>query len=322
MQATAAPEPTEAFDVRVASVVSEADGIVSLRLEDPAGGALPAWDPGAHIDVVTGTGIERQYSLCSDPADTSSWRIAVLREPESRGGSEWIHSAVRDGATLKVRGPRNHFPLRESAEYLFIAGGIGITPLLAMITKIEAAAGTWRLVYGGRALESMAFRDELAAYGDRVTFWPQDEHGHIDLPSLLAEPREDRLVYVCGPEPLLAAAEQRCTEWQAGLLNLERFAPKAGALDGPRSAFEVELRHSGMTLPVGADESILDVVTAAGIRVQVSCLEGTCGTCETTVLDGVPDHRDSFLTDAERQANDTMMVCCSRSMTDRLVLDL
>lgn len=300
-----------------------AAGVVRLTLRHPAGDPLPEWEPGAHLDLVLGEGMVRQYSLCGDPADRGVLQVAVLREPDGRGGSAWVHDHLSTGDTVRIRGPRNHFRLVGSPRYLFVAGGIGITPIVPMIARAEASGADWRLVYGGRSRASMAFREELVArYGDRVEIRPQDETGLLDLDELLGAPRDGVAVYCCGPEPLLAAVEQRCAVWPPGSLHVERFSPKAGADAGERTTFEVELAASGRTVTVPPDKSILAAVEEAGVSVLSSCQEGTCGTCETPVLDGVPDHRDSLLTDEERAANDTMMICVSRSCGPRLVLDL
>jgi ferredoxin-NADP reductase len=226
------------------------------------------------------------------------------------------------GDRVHVRGPRNNFPLVGSPRYLFVAGGIGITPLLPMIRAAEAAGADWRLVYGGRRRASMAFLDELAGYGDRVSVRPQDETGLLDLDALLGTPQPDTLVYCCGPEPLLAAVEQRCAGWPRGALHVERFAPRPQAEPARAVAFDVVLAQSGRTLTVPPDRSILSVLEQAGVGVLSSCAEGTCGTCETTVLEGVPEHRDSVLDEQERERNDCMMICVSRACSDRLVLDL
>ncbi|WP_431927153.1 PDR/VanB family oxidoreductase [Amycolatopsis tucumanensis] len=300
-----------------------AAGVVRLTLRHPAGEPLPEWDPGAHLDLVLGEGLVRQYSLCGDPADRGVLQVAVLREPDGRGGSAWVHDRLSTGDTVRIRGPRNHFRLVDSPRYLFVAGGIGITPIVPMIARAEASGADWRLVYGGRSRASMAFREELVArYGDRVEIRPQDETGLLDLDELLGAPHDGVAVYCCGPEPLLAAVEQRCAAWPPGSLHVERFSPKAGADAGERTTFEVELAASGRTVTVPPDKSILAAVEEAGVSVLSSCQEGTCGTCETPVLDGVPDHRDSLLTESERAANDTMMICVSRSCGPRLVLDL
>jgi ferredoxin-NADP reductase len=249
------------------------------------------------------------------------WRLGILREV---GGdsSVYVHDRLQPGDVVRVRGPRNNFPLTPASRYLFVAGGIGITPLLPMIASAEEAGADWRLVYGGRQRASMAFLDELSRYGDRVSVCPQDETGLLDLDGLLGDPREDTAVYCCGPEPLLAAVEQWCATWPPGALHVERFAPKPMAEPARAETFDVVLAQSELTLPVPPGRSVLEVVEEAGIAVLSSCAEGTCGTCETPVLDGVPEHRDSVLSEEERAANDCMMICVSRSCTNRLVLDL
>ncbi|MDQ0906274.1 ferredoxin-NADP reductase [Streptomyces canus] len=295
-----------------------ADGVLALTLRHPLGEQLPQWEPGAHIDVVLGPGLERQYSLCGDPADRTAWRIAVLREPAGRGGSAHVHEQLEPGDKVRVRGPRNHFALRPAPRYLFIAGGIGITPILPMLAAAEAEGAEWTLLYGGRTRESMAFTEELSRYGDRVTVAPQDQTGLLDLASVLDGVPEGTLVYCCGPGPLLDAVEERCP---AGLLHVERFTPKEQPA-AENTQFEVELAQTGTTVTVAPDVSVLDAVRASGVEVLFSCTEGTCGTCETDVLDGTPDHRDSVLTDEEREAGETMMICVSRCRGKKLVLDL
>jgi ferredoxin-NADP reductase len=312
--------------LRVARRDEAADGVAVLHLQDPDGRELPAWAPGAHCDLVLpgeGEPTTRQYSLCGDPGDRTTWHVAVLREPDGRGGSRRIHAELTEGAVVAVRGPRNAFPLEPAPSYVFIAGGIGITPLLPMIAAAAASGADWQLHYGGRSRASMAFREQLeATHGARVTVHPQDEVGLLDLDALLGTPRPSTLVYCCGPEPLLEAVEQRCAAWPAGSLHVERFAPKPQGEPVRTDAFEVELAQSGLTLTVPPDLSVLEVVERAGVQVLSSCQEGTCGTCETAVLAGVPDHRDSLLTEAERAAGDTMFICVSRAACPKLVLDL
>jgi ferredoxin-NADP reductase len=313
-------------DVRVQDKREAADGVVVLTLREVNDHPLPPWTPGAHIDLVLDSLLDgtptRQYSLCGDPADHHVWRLGVLRDPDGRGSSRYVHDELGANDTFRVRGPRNNFPLVESPRYLFVAGGIGITPLLPMIAAADAEGADWRLVYGGRRRASMAFLDELARYGDRVSVRPQDETGLLDLDGLLGTPQEDTRVYCCGPEPLLAAVEQRCAGWPSGSLHVERFSAKPLTEPARSEAFELVLARSEVTVAVPPDRSILDVVEEAGIGVLSSCAEGTCGTCETAVLEGLPDHRDSVLSDEERRADDCMMICVSRSCTARLVLDL
>ncbi|WP_328877985.1 PDR/VanB family oxidoreductase [Streptomyces sp. NBC_00299] len=295
-----------------------ADGVLALTLRHPLGEQLPAWEPGAHIDVVLGPELERQYSLCGDPADRTAWRIAVLREPDGRGGSAHVHEQVGQGHKVRVRGPRNHFRLEPASRYVFVAGGIGITPILPMLAAAEAAGAAWTLLYGGRTRQSMAFAEELGPYGERVTVAPQDESGLLDLASVLDDLPTGTLVYCCGPGPLLDAVEARCP---SEVLRVERFQAKEQPV-GEDGEFDVELAQSGLTLTVAPGVSVLDTVRAAGIEVLFSCTEGTCGTCETDVLDGTPEHRDSVLTREEQESGETMMICVSRCRGKRLVLDL
>ncbi|MEH0577997.1 PDR/VanB family oxidoreductase [Streptomyces sp. B21-108] len=311
------------FDLVVTRRTEEADGVVALELRDPRGGELPAWRPGAHVDLLLGPDLVRQYSLCSDPGDSAMWRIAVLREPDGRGGSRWVHDRLREGFPLRVRGPRNRFPLQPATRYLFIAGGIGITLILPMTREAARRGADWRLVYGGRSRAAMAFRELLESTGGgRVSIHPDDERGPLDLDGVLGRPDPRTLVYCCGPEGLMKAVERRCADWPPGALHVERFqAGDLGArvLDGP---FEVELARSGVTVTVPPEKSVLESVEEAGVTVLSSCREGTCGTCETPVLDGTVDHRDCLLTPEEQARHDSMMLCVSRAACPRLVLDL
>lgn len=313
------------LDLVIAARTTLARDVVRLDLADPAGGPLPGWQPGAHIDVLLGPGMIRQYSLCGDPADRGTWRIAVLRENAGRGGSRLLHDTLGPGSVLATRGPRNHFPLEPAGRYLFVAGGIGITPIVPMIAAADAAAVPWTLVYGGRSRSSMAFAAGLAArHPGRVELRPQDETGLLDLEALLGRPAHGTAVYCCGPESLIAAVESGCGQagWDPAALHVERFVSRPRAQPAGPASFEIELARSGVRLVVPPEVSILKAVEAAGVAVLSSCTEGTCGTCETSVLDGTPEHRDSVLTTAERAAADVMMICVSRSMTPRLVLDL
>jgi ferredoxin-NADP reductase len=309
-------------DLVVEAVDLVATGVVAITLVDPDGGSLPAWTPGAHVDLVLAPDLIRQYSLCGDPADTRTLRIAVLREPEGRGGSVHVHEKLTPGTTVRVRGPRNHFPLAGSSRYLFVAGGIGITPLLPMMAEATVAGARWTLVYVGRSRASMAFLDELAGYGDRVQVLPKDEVGRVDLGEVLGPPAEDTLVYGCGPERLLTDLEARCAAWPPGTLQLERLAARAVEPAGTDREFELVLARSGLTVAVPADRSVFDAVQDAGISVLGSCHEGICGTCEQIVLAGEVDHRDSVLSAQEQATNEVMMICVSRSVSARLTLDL
>ncbi len=297
-----------------------ADDVVLLTLRDPSGAELPAWTPGAHLDLVLTEDLVRQYSLCGDPGERSVYRVAVLREPAGRGGSAYVHDVVSEGDTVLVRGPRNRFALVDAPGYVFVAGGIGITPLVPMIAAAHAAGADWQLVHGGRSRASMAFTELAGRHPDRVALVPQDEAGLLDVAGILAA-AAGRPVYCCGPEGLLAAVEAE-GERLGVPVHVERFSARPGALDGPDEAFEVELSGSGTVVAVPAGCSILDALEGAGIATLSSCREGTCGTCETGVLAGEPDHRDSLLTEEEQASNEVMMLCVSRSRSPRLVLEL
>jgi ferredoxin-NADP reductase len=325
MTSTAISVQEREADLRVTRREDVAEGVVALTLADPSGAALPEWTPGAHVDLVLDNSLVRQYSLCSSPTEATTWRIGVLLDPESRGGSRFVHENLEKDSLVTVRGPRNHFQLVDAPSYQFIAGGIGITPMLPMIEAADTRGAEWTLLYGGRSTGSMAFLDELAGFGERVMVRPQDEHGLLDLEAALGQPKPDTLVYCCGPEPLLGAVEEACAAWPTGSLHLERFAAKPASSEQPAGAlegFEVECRQSGISVTVGADQSIIDALEDAGVAVLASCGEGVCGTCEAMVLEGDPDHRDSLLTDEERESGKVMMICVSRSRSERLVLDL
>lgn len=313
----------ERQELLVKQMTWEADGVLSLSLVHPDGKPLPEWTPGAHVDLTLRGSLVRQYSLCGDPADETRYRVAVLREQAALGGSEYVHEGLRPGHRLHVVGPRNNFSFVPASRYVFVAGGIGITPILAMVREAEAQGVEWELWYGGRRKESMAFLDELAAYGARVHVVPEDEYGRLDLAAALPGPEAGMLVYACGPEPLLAALEEHTSGWPDGILQLERFkAKKIATGPGGDQPVTVECRRSGRNVDVASDCSILDALESAGISVPSSCRDGICGTCETRVLDGTPDHRDSLLSASEQATGASMMVCVSRARSPRLVLDL
>ncbi|MEX3946918.1 cytochrome P450/oxidoreductase [Paraburkholderia sp. EG287B] len=310
--------------VVVERVDAVAEGIVRLRLVAPDGGALPRWAPGAHIDVECGeTGISRQYSLCSDPADTGAFEIAVLRETQGRGGSAWVHDTLRAGMRLKIRGPRNHFRLDEDGRRaIFIAGGIGITPVSAMARRARQLGIDYELHYSGRSRKTMALVDELAQlHGERLHLHVSDEGTRNDFAALPVD--EHTRVYACGPARMLETLEACSEAWPEDALRVEHFAATGGKLDPSQEhAFEVELKDSGLVLNVGADQTVLDALRRANIDVQSDCEEGLCGSCEVRVLAGEIDHRDVVLTRAERDTQTRMMTCCSRARSGRLILEL
>jgi ferredoxin-NADP reductase len=322
--------PTQDYlTVTVQETHAEAAGVRSLILAAREGRSLPAWAPGAHIDVVLSRDLVRQYSLSSvsgraGVAEEAGWRIAVLREPDGRGGSAYLHDRVRAGDTLMVSAPRNTFALDLDAPRLvFVAGGIGITPILPMLGAAEEEGVDWQLLYLGRSAESMAFTGELARYGDRVRLHRDDESGVADLTAELdGMGAAQAHVYACGPAGLLAAVQAYTAGHPRARLTLERFAaaPKDDERDEDRP-FTVQTAD-GREVAVGAGQSVVDALSQAGVRTLTSCGEGVCGTCETAVLDGVPDHRDQVLSEEERAAGDVMMICVSRCRGDRLVLDV
>ncbi|MFI9290853.1 PDR/VanB family oxidoreductase [Streptomyces gardneri] len=289
-----------------------AEGVVELRLE---GAGLPAWQPGAHVDLVLPSGLVRQYSLCGDPADPSSYTVATRLIEDGRGGSREVHEQLHEGTEIEIRGPRNRFPLVGAPAYVFVAGGIGITPVLPMVRAAEAAGADWRLVYCGRSRATMPYLDEVERLGgDRVTVVAEDESGFPELDFLAHVPAETA-VYCCGPNGLMDAVGAAMPEGRAP--RLERFsaaAPTGG------TAFEVELRRSGRTVTVAADRTVLEAVREEVPGLMYSCRQGFCGTCRQQVLEGEVDHRDELLTDAER--DDSMLICVSRCTGKRLVLDL
>jgi ferredoxin-NADP reductase len=318
--------PTIALLVR--QVRWEADGIVSIELAAPDGRALPEWEPGAHVDVFLESGLVRQYSLCGGARDRSRYRIAVLRESEGRGGSEELHLTVRVGGTLTIGKPRNLFRVPDAAGYLCIAGGVGVTPILSIVEDAKDRDVPVRLVYGGRSAKSMSFVDELQTLlpEPMIDVVPQDERGMIDLEWEVAALPDDWVICACGPSPMLEALEAVCdSSGVRDRLVIERFGAAeelesqlAGAENRPVT---VHLERSGTTVEVAADQSILDAVKDIAPVIS-SCTEGYCGTCETRVLRGIPEHRDTVLTDEERETGEIMMVCVSRATSNELTLDL
>jgi ferredoxin-NADP reductase len=312
----------DALTLEVSAKAIIADGVCQLTLREPGGHRLPDWTPGSHIDVILPGDRVRQYSLCGDRWDPLIYQIAVLREADGRGGSLYIHDELHVGDRLRTGGPRTNFALVPAERYLFIAGGIGITPLLPMIHQTQVLGVEWSLLYGGRSARSMAFLPQLSYYGDRVTTWPQDEKGLLELPTAFAAQPAGTKVYCCGPAPLLAAVEEIGADWPKGSIRIERFIPKTAHAPVRDDPFEVHLQRSNVTVTVPPGTSVLDAVTTAGVTVLSSCRQGICGTCEIPVISGTPDHRDSLLNDDERAHGDCMLVCVSRACSNRLVLDL
>lgn len=313
--------------VRVDRRVNEAEGICGFELVPEQGVALPAFTAGAHIDVHVAPGLIRQYSLCNDPAETTRYRIAVLHETASRGGSVGMHERVKVGDVLKVSAPRNHFPLVPAKRSLLLAGGIGVTPILAMAQTLHAAGNAFDMHYCGRSASRMAFLEQLrqSPFAAQVHVHTDDgvPEQRFDAARVLAQPSGDTHLYVCGPAGFMNHVLETAQRlgWPDARLHREYFAGAATALDSD-AGFEIRVASTGLTCQVPAGKSVIDVLLTHGVEVPVSCESGVCGTCLTRVLDGRPDHRDTFLTDAERAANDQFTPCCSRALSPLLVLDL
>ncbi len=298
----------------------EADDARSFRLVAAGGAELPGWQPGGHLDLLLPSGRSRQYSLCGDPADRGCYRIAVRRLDGGGGGSRELHDCVGVGSILTVRGPRNGFPYVPAAGYLFLAGGIGITPILPMVKQAAADGAQWQLVYTGRSRSSMPFLDELSTLDpDRVLVRPYDQYGFPSGAELLARAPTGATVYCCGPAPMIAGVRRDLPASAAAALHFERFSapPVVGGVP-----FEVTLQRSNRVLTVPADRSALEVIRQAVPEVAYSCQQGFCGTCRVRVIAGCGEveHRDRVLTDRER--TDTMTICVSRSRGGRIAVDL
>jgi vanillate O-demethylase ferredoxin subunit len=313
--------------VRVHRIAVEAQDICSFELVDAGGRELPSFSAGSHVDVHLDGGLTRQYSLCNDPRETHRYLIAVLREPSSRGGSTAMHG-LREGQELHISEPKNHFALAEATpHHLLMAGGIGITPILSMAERLAAIGAFFELHYCTRSMARTAFADRLRASGfaDRVRFHCDDAPSaqKLDIPATLASQPNGTHLYVCGPTGFMDAvlAGAHAAGWSESRLHREYFSGAAVDKTGD-GAFEVQLASSGALIRVAADQSIVAALAAAGVQVPVSCEQGVCGTCLTRVLEGECDHRDYYLSDEERAANDQFMPCCSRAKGALLVLDL
>ena len=312
-----------ARELRVAEVAREADNVVRLTLEEPHGRSLPGWTPGAHITVLVGD-YARSYSLCGDGTDPARLQIAVLKEAEGRGGSAHIHSTITPGTMIRMRGPKNHFRLDEAAAgYLLFAGGIGITPILAMADRLKRIGKDYEIHYVGRARASMAFLDRLHRdHGARLHLYPKREGARLELDAVLRAHPQDTQIYACGPERLLVMLEQLTAD-QPARLHVEHFSSVGTQLDPTQeTGFEVELQDSRLTIQVAADQTLLQALRAVGVDLPSDCEEGLCGTCEVGVLAGGIAHRDKVLSAAERAQGTRMMTCCSRARGGTLVLAL
>ncbi len=319
---------TATLRVRVARKTAEADGICSFELVDAAGAALPAFTAGAHLDVQVPGGPTRQYSLCNNPAETHRYLIAVLREAASRGGSAGMHERLREGDLLDISPPKNHFPLADgAARHLLLAGGIGVTPILAMAERLHAQGADFGMHYCSRTRARTAFAERLARapFAARVHLHLDDGDAaqRLDLAALLQVPVPGQHLYVCGPQGFMDAVLgiARKQGWPEPQLHYEFFSAAPVDTTGDRG-FEVQLARSGRVVRIPAGRSVVHVLADAGVFVATSCEQGVCGTCLTRVIEGVPDHRDQYLTPEEQAACDQFLPCCSRAKSERLVLDL
>lgn len=315
------------IDVTVASAHLEADTILILDLVDATGKELPAFTAGAHIDVILDNGMTRQYSLSNDPGERHRYRLGVLKDPKSRGGSEFIHQSVTVGAKLRISAPRNLFGLAEApnAHHILIAGGIGVTPILSMAHSLKAQGSSFDLHYCARSRTSAAFLDELeaAAFAPQVRQYFDDEGIMLDAPAAIGAPAPERHLYVCGPNGFMdfVMESARRLGWPESHIHREHFAAPAHD-DSADTAFDIVLNSSGQRFTIPPGQSVAQVLDEQGIFIAVSCEQGICGTCLTPVLEGEPDHRDAFQTDEEKAANTHFTPCCSRARSPVLVLDL
>jgi ferredoxin-NADP reductase len=315
------------MQVRIKRISFEAESINSFELVAPAGGDLVAFTAGSHIDLYLSNGMIRSYSLVNDPSERSRYVIAVNKDAASRGGSRFVHETLRAGDLITISHPRNNFVLQENTTHsILIAGGIGITPLLSMIRRLEALGRSWELFYAARTRVAAAFLDELSGLRRDVqeelhlNFDQEPTGSMLDLAAIVRNAPGDAHLYCCGPVPMLEAFEAATRDRPAEQVHVEYF--KAREKPAAEGGFEVKLARSNRIIKVGAGKTILNALLDAGIAVNYACTEGVCGTCETRVIEGMPDHRDLFLGKAEQAANNTMMICCSGSKSDTLVLDL
>ncbi|HEY0315654.1 MAG TPA: PDR/VanB family oxidoreductase [Sphingomonas sp.] len=300
----------------------EAEGINSYILEPLAGETLPAFEPGAHIDVQLSAGLSRSYSLVNDPAVRDYYEIAVHHAIDGRGGSKHIHEEWRVGHILDISAPSNNFPLTEDAVHtVMIAGGIGITPMLPMIARLAALGKSWELHYAAASPDRAAYVQRVEPLGDVSVVYDGIEGGRrLDLKAIIDGAPPQAHLYCCGPSGMLDAFVALCADKPKGHAHIEYFSADTVLATG--GGYTLELAKSGKSIAVEEGETMLDALLSAGVDVGFACSEGICGTCRIEVIDGIPDHRDHFLTDEEKAANKSIMVCCSGSKTPSLVLNL
>lgn len=317
------------FQVRVQKKALEARDIFRFELVDPEGKSLPAFTAGSHVDVHLRPGLIRQYSLCNDPTERQRYVIGVLRDPESRGGSIMLHDNITEGDLLQICAPKNQFRLVAGTKRsLMLAGGIGITPLLCMAEHLGVQGADFELHYCTRSRDRTAFMDRIkrSSYASRVKFHFDDGPPEqlLDIPGVLANPEPGTHLYVCGPSGFLDLARRTAADkgWPDERVHFEYFAASVTQKSAADEGFEVQIASTGAVFFIPKDQTIAKALAEQGVDIPVSCEGGVCGTCLTRVLEGVPDHRDYFLTPEERARNDQILPCCSRSKSARLVLDL
>jgi vanillate O-demethylase ferredoxin subunit len=317
---------TATLKVRLEAIRREAEGIASYELAAPDGSALPPFTAGAHIDLHLPDGLVRSYSLVNSQDERHRYLIAVYRDEGSRGGSSWLHQVPRVGDVITISPPRNDFALHEDARHsILIAGGIGITPLAAMASRLQRLGRSWRLHYAARSPEQAAFAQSLGTLAQQPggaldLHFSSQQQARLDLARIVREAAPDAHLYCCGPAGMIDAFIAACAGRDAATVHCERFAATQEA--ATEGGYEVVLARNGRKLAVAAGKTILDTLLDNGIEAQYACSQGVCGTCMTTVLEGQPDHRDDYLTDAEKAANNCIMICCSGAKSARLVLDL
>jgi ferredoxin-NADP reductase len=310
------------FQARVRAMRWEAPGVISLELTTIDGALLPAFEPGAHIDLRLPDGTLRQYSLCGEPSDRSHYRLGI-RAVGGGLSSTFVHRKLRAGELVTVSAPRNNFPLVDAQRYIFVAGGIGVTPLIPMMRQASGRGRPWTLLYCNKRDADAPFLDEIRALGGEISLHSSEAGTRLDVEAQLATVQIGAMIYCCGPERLMMAVEEATVAWPQDAVRFEWFAPRSRSAEDASGSFEVVCNISGATLTVPEGRSVLEILNEAGIEVACSCQQGICGTCETRVVSGEVDHRDSILSSTERAANQTMMTCVSRAKAgSRLVLDI
>ncbi|MFL9878297.1 PDR/VanB family oxidoreductase [Herbaspirillum rhizosphaerae] len=315
------------LQVKVISKTAEAEDIASFELAGIDGKPMPPFSAGSHIDVHIRDGLIRQYSLCNPPHESHRYQIGVLRDAKSRGGSVAMHGDIKVGDVLTISEPRNHFPLTQAKRTLLLAGGIGVTPILCMAERLAATAADFAMHYCARSPERTAFRDRIATsdFADRVVYHYDSgaDEQKLKLAEMIATPDTDTHIYVCGPGGFIDHVVNTAKDkgWPSAQVHLEYFGAVPVETDGD-APFDVKIASSGQVFTIPAGETVIKILADNGVDIPVSCEQGVCGTCLTRVLDGVPDHRDLYLTDEERAANDQFTPCCSRAKSTLLVLDV